>query len=64
MADGRLGLTAGLDTRAISGTEDEVRGGSVSTQEQPALAVEGIKKQFGQVEVLKGVSVAGAPVAT
>jgi len=28
----------------------------VSTQEQPALSVEGIKKQFGQVEVLKGIS--------
>ena len=27
------------------------------TQHPPALAVEGIKKQFGQVEVLKGVSV-------
>jgi ABC-type histidine transport system ATPase subunit len=27
------------------------------TEEPPALAVEGIKKQFGQVEVLKGVSV-------
>ena len=28
----------------------------MSTQEQPALSVEGIKKQFGQVEVLKGIS--------
>ena len=33
------------------------------SEEPLALAVEGIKKQFGQVEVLKGVSVS-APRAT
>jgi arginine/ornithine transport system ATP-binding protein len=30
------------------------------SQDPPALAVEGIKKQFGSVEVLKGVSVTAA----